>query len=258
MMKKNFYLCLNEHQRNILRFKNIDSNIVNVDDLNIALRKGANRIILFNDTIPVAHKMLAKFDVEVELWQEGIIPFFGLSFNAKSLVRNIIRRCTNANAFVGYKPYFYNSIDTIRTAYSPEYLMSMGVSAKKILYEPDIFAYTNAEFNDAPYPLYLATDYYSEGMVKDHLAQIKNFMALKEEFEDIKIRPHPKEIGFFRKELSETDVETKYAYSSRVFGSISTSLLINRFRGSNVNFILDNHSNTVKEAWRCNVKVLFD
>lgn len=252
-----FFFCLNLHQQNILFEKGIHSNIVNASDLEQAILSGAKRIVLFNDTIPDVFKILKNFDGKVELWQEGLIPFFGIRFNTKSTIRILVNEIFPARLLRGLRPYFFNGIDTIRTAYDPAYLRALGVAAKNIIYDPTVFTYRpiNGDFCDVP--LYLGTDFYSEGMLQDHRAQIKNFKKLKERMPKVKFKPHPKEVDLFRKIFDPYALELSKSFSNEVFGTISTALYLNFASESKVTFILEGHSDIVKRAHRNNVQCLF-
>lgn len=252
-----FYFCINQHQKNILKHKRIHSDIVGLDDLKLALRRGVNKIIIFNDTIPGIYRATKKYDVDIELWQEGIIPFTSIPFNLKSRLRIAVNKFVPRSIFKGYRPYFFNGIQTIRAAYPASMLEKKGVTCKKIIYDPEIFSYRPEMNNASGAPLYLATDFYSEGLLQDHAAQLKNFENLKKTVPNIKFKPHPKEIDLSLEILGQNNIEMDTIYSHDVYGTISTSIFLNHTGGSRVNFVLDGHSEIVKRAFKENVEILY-
>lgn len=252
-----FYFCINQHQKNILEYKGLCCDIVGLNELNLALDRGVKKIIVFNDTIPAIYRYIKKYHVEIELWQEGIIPFMGMSFNLKSKFRLAVDNFLPKNILKGYRPYFFNGIQTIRTAYPVSLLEENGVICDKIIYDPEIFSYKPNHNKILDAPLYLATDFYSEGLFKDHYAQIKNFIKLKKIIPGIKFKPHPKELKISIEILGVNNVESDTIYSNDVYGTISTSIYLNHIRGSKVNFLLENHSKIIRRAFRENVELLY-
>ena len=84
-----------------MEYKGLHSNIVGLNDLNAALDRGVKKIIVFNDTIPALYRSITNYDAELELWQEGIIPFMGMPFNLKSKFRLAVNKFLPKNMLKG-------------------------------------------------------------------------------------------------------------------------------------------------------------
>lgn len=247
-----FYLCLNLHQQSILKHKGISAEIVNMIDLEYAYDQGIKKYVILNDTLPVFFRIVNINIVDVELWQEGLIPFLGINYNARSFIRSSINQYFNFNFTRGYRPYFFNGIKKIKTAFDPDVLKQLGVQSE-IQYDPNIIFYNDSGCDNAMYPIYLSTNFYSSGMMSDHVAQMKSFFNLLKVYPQLKFRPHPSEVYLFKNLINPERIELNYKYSNFVIGTISTLLYVNNVRGAHCNVDLRGFSDIVKRAFYSNV-----
>ncbi len=247
-----FYFSISTHQILILKEKGLACEIVNLPDLEAALKSGIRKLVIFNDTIPGVMRLIKKFNIEAELWQEGLVPFHGFVYNYKSFVRNRIFANIPCSLFDGYRPYFYNGCKLIRTAY-PETSFNGLKSGVKVIQDCDIFKYSDALAPVSDHPIYAATDLHSSRLMADHHVQINNFLNLRKLFPNLRFRPHPSEFNLFSKIFPDEYLSFDFKYSNLLIGTISTLLYINMQRGGKSILFLQGHTKILHEISRLNV-----
>jgi hypothetical protein len=251
------FIVQTKHQQEIANFNAKDTDLILLNSqFNLSQFDGdTGEIILFNDVRPDLKEIKRMFDQTV-LWQEGLIPYFGFTYNFRSYVRKLLSSKVFFNSTIGYRPYFYNNCDIIRTAYSAEHMSSMGIGSE-IIVDKDIFSYRSVEDVISNYPIFFGAAFISNGMSLDHFAQIENYRQLKRVFPEIKFKPHPRDVYWFkygdRADKLGLSLEFNVNFSSKSFGNLSTSLFNNYKLGLEVVIIHSGHSDIVQKAMKINI-----
>ena len=209
-------------------------------------------LVIFNDVRPDISFLKSRFS-SITLYQEGLIPYFNLSYNFRSTTRNFLRYPPFSFFTNGFKPYFFNGCHKIITSFDKRVFDSVGINAE-ITVTDDVLRHSPVHKPNTP-NMFFGGAFISNGMKRDHIAQLNNYFSLKSSIPDLIFKPHPRDVSFFSKNfISNLNICTESKYGSNAYGNVSTALLESALSGIPTHWILDGHSNIVCKAYKNNIQ----